>query len=272
FAFLALLACKTGPQPTPPEGPPESPSGSGPQARVGETRRAPQAPIPIEEYMQIRRLNGISFSHDEKLDAFTSDQSGRPDVWVKPLNGGEAVQVSLVRGRLHSYAFSPTADQLLYEADVGGDELPHLFLTNSKGDAPKDLVSDYPAGRRTEFVEWAEDGKSFLFLSNLRDEQYLDLYEYNVARGQAQRLWESSGKISFGLPSRDHRRLILVETVSDVDSNLYLLDRGKKEPVLLTKHSGEVLYQPFAISRDAKTLYLSSDQDREFTALYAMDL
>lgn len=235
-------------------------------------RRAPQAPVPLEEYFKIKRVDGLSFSHDEKLVAYASDEGGRLDVWVQPLTGGKPTQVTHVSGFVHSFAFSPASDRLAYEADAGGDELPHLFLTNSKGESPKDLVADYPPDRRTEFIAWADDGKTFLFRSNRRDPQYMDLYEYNLAKDKAQLLWQGSGKLYLTAASRDHKRFIITETISDADSNLYLLDRGKPNAVLLTKHRGEVLYDPKAFSRDGKTLYFTSDQGGEFTALYAMEL
>jgi dipeptidyl aminopeptidase/acylaminoacyl peptidase len=239
---------------------------------------APKAPVPIEEYFKIRRVASragilLSFSHDEKLVAYLSDEGGRADVWVQPIAGGAATQITHVKGFVQGLAFSPAADKLVYTADIGGDELPHLFLTDSKGTAPRDIAPNQPAGRRTDFFEWADDGKTFLYLSSVRDEKYLDLYEYDVASGKSERLWESSGKLSLAATSRDHRRFIITERLSDQDTNLYVVERGAKDKqTLLTPHKGEVIFQASDLSRDAKTLYYTSNADREFNALFAMDL
>ncbi len=83
------------------------------------------APVALKEYFKIRRVSGASFSHDDKLVAYVSDHGGRWDVWVQPVGGGEAKQITDVQGFVHSYGFSPTGDVLLYEADDGGNELPH---------------------------------------------------------------------------------------------------------------------------------------------------
>ena len=40
----------------------------------------------------------------------------------------------------------------------------------------------------------------------------------------------------------------------------------------MTPHKGDALYNAQDVSRDAKTLYYTSDGGREYTALYAMDL
>ena len=252
--------------------------GSSAAAKTASAPRAPRAPVPLEEYFKIRRVGSrsgilLSFSHDERLVAYLSDEGGRSDVWAQPVAGGPATQITHVKGFIQGLAFSPAANRLAYTTDVGGDELPHLFLTDSKGTAPRDLIPDQPAGRRTDFVEWAEDGKTFLYLSSLRDERYMDLYEYDVATGKSARLWESAGKLAFAGTSRDHRRFLITEQLSDADSNLYLFDRGQKGPPrLLTEHKGQALFSPADVSRDGKTLYYTSDEKGEFSALLAMDL
>jgi len=98
------------------------------------------------------------------------------------------------------------------------------------------------------------------------------LYEYDLKSGKSQILWESSGKLSFALTNRTHDNFIILETLSDVNSNLYLVVRGKKGEVLLTPHEGDVLYTPTGFSKDGKTLYYTSDMGSEFTALYSMNL
>ena len=189
-------------------------------------------------------MRGLSFSYDEKLVVTMSDAGGRPDLWVEPIGGGPATQITHVEGFVHSYAFSPAADVLAYEADKGGDELPHLFLTNSKGDSPKDIVADMPAGRRTQLIEWADDGKTLLYLANGRDEKQLDLYEYDLAGKRSKLLWKSEGAMGFAtLASHDHKRILVVETKSDENNDLYLVDLAKPaDKKIITTHTGDTLF------------------------------
>ena len=48
---------------------------------------AAHAPVPLEEYYKIRRYGGtnMTFSHDEKLVVFATDQGGRIDLWARPV-------------------------------------------------------------------------------------------------------------------------------------------------------------------------------------------
>ena len=194
------------------------------------------------------------------------------DVWVRPLAGGAPTQLTHVSGFVHSFAFSPTADVLVFETDKGGNELPHVYLTDSKGTAPKDLMADYPEGARTEFQRWLDDGKGFLFTSNVRDKTLMDLYEYSLAKKKAEIIWQAEKNLAVSLTSRDGKAAVVVETLSDADNNLYLVERGKKDKVLLTPHKGDVMHDAAAFSKDRRTLYYLTDEGREFAALRTMDL
>jgi dipeptidyl aminopeptidase/acylaminoacyl peptidase len=270
---VVTSACAGEEAPPPPAAPPAvAPPPAAPPAPAHVSRPAPRAPIALAEYFKTVRVRGLSFSHDEKLTVTMSDIGGRPDLWVAPVDGGPATQITHVEGFIHSFAFSPTADVLAYEADKGGDELPHLFLTNARGEAPKDIAADLPPGRRTQVVEWADDGKSLLYLANGRDEKQMDLLEYDLAKGRSAILWKSEGAFAFDAVSHDHKRFLVTETKSDANSDLYLVERSKPTvKKLLTEHTGDVLSDG-AFSHDGRTLLLTSDDKGEYRALYALDL
>src|SRR5438552_2947108 len=63
-----------------------------------QTAKAPKAPVPLAEYLNVRRIEGASFSYDESLVAYLSDEGGRPDLWVQPVGGGKARQMTKVKG------------------------------------------------------------------------------------------------------------------------------------------------------------------------------
>src|SRR5258708_589101 len=93
----------------------------------------------LADYLRVKRVSGASFSYDERMIAFKWDAGGRPDIWVKPVIGGQPRQITHVNGVIISFEFSPTADQLVYEVDSGGDDAPRLYLTDSNGRAADEL-------------------------------------------------------------------------------------------------------------------------------------
>lgn len=245
---------------------------------------APKAPVALEEYFKVRRVPAtsrsglpmLSFSADEKYVAYPSDEGGRIDIWVKPIaeagTAGAAVQVTHVEGFVHSFAFSPKDDILLFEADRGGDELPRLYMSDRNGAAAREVAPELPQGRRTQFVEWAKDGATFLYLSNGRDDKAMDLVEYDLKAKKSTILWQAGGSLAFEATTRDHKRFALVDTLSDANTNIYILDRGKQKPELLTQHTGDVHYAAAVFSENNKSLYLASDEGGEVTELFAADL
>lgn len=283
--FAALAACGPAePEPVvPPPPPPPVSVAAPPVVAPPPVVHAPQAPVPLARYFDIRRVpplsrSGIpllSFSSDEAKVAYATDEGGRVDVWVRSIAGNDkAVQVTHVDGFVHSFAFSPKEDLLVFEADSGGDELPRLYATDSKGKPAVELVPELPKGRRTQFVEWDKAGATFVYLSNGRDEKAMDVVEYDVKTKKSTVLWEGDGKLAFGTITRDHKKIVVAETHSDANTDLYLVERGKKkgEPKLLTKHTGDVLFQPAEVAPDGKSLYATSDEGGEFAELFKIDL
>jgi dipeptidyl aminopeptidase/acylaminoacyl peptidase len=248
----------------------DSCSAHAPLAREPAASRAPAAPVPLETYFQTRRLYGVSFSADEKWVAFASDEGGRPDVWVEPIEGGPATQITHVNGQLWTFDFSPTEDRLVYQTDAGGDENTRLYLTDHAGGPGAEITAGDPEGSRAELVGWGRDGKTLLYQSNRRDPKFVDVYEYDFAAKRSKLVWQATGKLSFAVASHDHKALALVETLSDVDSNAYLVEGGKSR--LITPHTGNVLYAPTDFSQDGRKLLYTSDEAGEFQSLYEMDL
>jgi dipeptidyl aminopeptidase/acylaminoacyl peptidase len=231
-----------------------------------------KAPIALAEYFKIRRISGASFNYDESLLAYASDEGGRLDIWARPVAGGPAKQLTHVKGLIESFEFSPQSDLLVFAADIGGDELMQLYFTDSTGKVPVALFPDDPKTARSDFVRWADDGKTLLYTSNRREARAMDLYEYHLLDKRSELLWKGSGQLAFVMPSRDHNRFLFTEELSDANTNLYLLDRSGKTPTLLTPHRGEATFTATDLSPDGKTLYYTSDETGEFTALYAMEL
>jgi dipeptidyl aminopeptidase/acylaminoacyl peptidase len=66
--------------------------------------------------------------------------------------------------------------------------------------------------------------------------------------------------------------LIIEETVTNTNANLYLFDLATGQAALLTPHEGDAIYSNIRFTPDSKTIYLSSDQDRDFENLAKIEL
>lgn len=68
----------------------------------------------------IRSASGASFSPDGKQVVYISNASGTPQVWIAPVAGGEARQVTRLPDPVQSVAWSPAGDRLAYDVAPGG--------------------------------------------------------------------------------------------------------------------------------------------------------
>src|SRR5262245_55983341 len=102
LTLVALVACGEA-EVAPPKTPePASTAGAVPSSSVSTVAttpppapsgHAPKAPVALEEYFKIRRVPAfsrsglpmLSFSADESKVAYASDETGRIDIWVKPV-------------------------------------------------------------------------------------------------------------------------------------------------------------------------------------------
>src|SRR5213593_4363845 len=87
------------------------------------------------------------FSPDGKYLAFTSSRPGKAkgnQVWLLDRSGGEAFQLTEVKGRLQSYEWSPDSRRLaLVIGDPDPDaEPPAAEAAGGRGKAPKPIVID----------------------------------------------------------------------------------------------------------------------------------
>src|ERR1700733_5497556 len=91
---LSLAACDDA---SPPETPPQ-PSASAPAVVTAApvVPHAPKAPVAIDEYFKVRRLGDAKITFDEKSVVYQSDAGGRADLWVMPIGGGPAKQITHV--------------------------------------------------------------------------------------------------------------------------------------------------------------------------------
>src|SRR5262249_34746608 len=101
---LASCAAEEAPPPATPPVRAPAPPPVAPAAPAHVSRPAPKAPTALAEYFKTTRVRGLSFSHDEKLVVMMSDAGGRPDLWVEPVGGGPATQITHVEGFVHSFA------------------------------------------------------------------------------------------------------------------------------------------------------------------------
>jgi dipeptidyl aminopeptidase/acylaminoacyl peptidase len=213
---------------------------------------------------------GASFSPKADRILVTSNASGVYNAYAIPTAGGrpEALTES-TDDAIFAVSWFPADDRILYSSDRGGNELSHLYVRLPDG-STKDLTPGEK--HKAQFAGWADDDRSFFVRTNERDPRFFDLYEY-AADGYARKLfYRNTEGYVLGPISRDKRYLALARPRTSTDSDIFLHDRKAGTTTLITKHTGQVSYNPQEFTPDSKGLLITSDSGREFAALQSHDI
>ena len=141
----------------------------------GGTNAPAVAQYSIDDFYGNTRYFGASFSPDGQSLLTSSDQSGIFNAYAMPLAGGapKALTSSTVNS-VFAQGYFPKDERILFQSDSGGNELTHIYVRNTDG-TTRDLT---PGSKlKASFIGWANDDKSFFFISNERDPKHFDLYE-----------------------------------------------------------------------------------------------
>ena len=226
-------------------------------------------------------VRGASFSADGDWILFTSDETGVFNAWRTPIAGGKAEQLTRSEtNAISTIGYFPGDDRFLYTADVGGDELNHLYVQY-----PWDAVTDLTPGEglKASFVRWGSDDRTFYLLTNERDPQFFDLYRYEFESvpeddltGSYPRslMFENDQGYQVADVSPDGRWVALGKVHSNVDSDVYVWDSQHPEqpPVHITPHEGHATHSVAGFTPDSAKLCYSTDAHGEFATVLAYEL
>jgi hypothetical protein len=90
------------------------------------------APIPIDDLFYTRLVRGGAWSPDGKEIVFTTNLTGRYNLWKVSSDGGWPIQLSQSDERQSGATLSPDGKWITYEADRGGDEMYDVYAIPSE--------------------------------------------------------------------------------------------------------------------------------------------
>jgi len=214
---------------------------------------------------QMSYPSGFGFSPDGSQLLISNDSSGVFNAYLLPLAGGDPAPVTAsTDNATFAVSFFPTDGRILYAADIGGNELDHIYVRAEDG-----TVTDLTPGDevKAQFEAWSSDGATFYISTNERDSQMFDLYAYDADDYARRMVFENTGGYGLGAVARDGRHVALVKERTSADNDLYLATIGADagDPVLITGHDGNISHGVYDFTPDGGTLIYATDEHGEFT-------
>jgi dipeptidyl aminopeptidase/acylaminoacyl peptidase len=227
----------------------------------------------FERYLNVRMATGPSFAPDGDGLSFLMDTTGVLQVWTLDEPLAWPNQRTFYDERVSFASWSPERDELIFGMDEGGDERVQLFRL--AGDASTVVeLTDHPDAKHL-WGGWSNDGDRFAFTSNRREEAVFDVYvqDRDATGDEARLVYEGEGGyLTVGGWDPDDGRLIVQESHSSFDHDLYVVDVETGESRHVTPHEGNVRYYYPSWGPDGDALYLVTDDGADTRYLVRLDL
>ena len=267
---LLLLAAVHGPAPS---AGPESRVATDPRAIVSAANSA-AAPVPIEDLFFSRSIAGPAWSPDSRTIVFTTNTTGRFNLWTVPAAGGWPVQLMQSDDRQTNAVWSPDGKWIVWQQDKGGGEYYDLYAVPATGGEPVDLthtpdVSETgalfsPRGNRMAFGSKtksdAADNVSMLEWSSRQVTQLT--HETSQSYSWRPVAWSADGRFLYA-----NRGF-----TGGTDGDVYRITVADGHADCLTTHEGKVVIAASALSPDGRTLLVTSNEQDGYRNVALLDV
>jgi dipeptidyl aminopeptidase/acylaminoacyl peptidase len=231
-------------------------------------------PVPIDDLYYTRSVSSASWSPNGKEILFTTDMSGRSNLWKVSSDGGWPIQLTQSDERQTSGTWSPDGKWIAFQQDTAGDEIWDVFALPSDGGEAIRLTNT-PAVRE-ESPRWAPDGKSIAL--NIKP-QYGTSYDIAIVdwatRGVRNLTHEQSRAHSWASVawSPDGKTLYSNRyDISFTDADVYAVDVESGKVTNLTPHQGKQINVASSLSPDGKTILVTSNEKGGYQNVALLDV
>lgn len=228
----------------------------------------------IQKLYMTRQIGRATWSPDGKSVAFTSNMSGRNNLWVVPSEGGWPMQLTISDQRQTAPAWSPDGKWIAYQSDHDGDEQWDIFLVSPKTGKVVNLT------QTPEIAEmnptWSPDGRYLAYEVKPKTSAAFEIDVYDMIMREVKHVTSNTPqdrRNEHPIWSKDGKFIAYTqEQAKGTDSNIFIADVATGTSTLLTPHDGEQLYSANDLSPDGKQLLLTSNAQNGYDNVGLVDI
>jgi dipeptidyl aminopeptidase/acylaminoacyl peptidase len=231
-------------------------------------------PVPIAQLYYTRNTFGPAWSPDGTEIVFTTNLTGRLNLWKVSSGGGFPIQLLQSEDRQSGAVWSPDGKWIVFDQDFGGGELFDLFAVSRDGGEVINLTNTPDVSETS--ARWSPDGSVIALeyrpktastvnialldwktreVRKLTNEQTNNREWYGI-------MWSSDGKTIYATRAN----------AGHTDSDVYRVDVASGNTENLTPHQGDILYSVSSVSPDGKTLLISSNEKSGYENVALLDV
>ena len=221
----------------------------------------------IETLMSNNRTSGGYFSKDANKLIYSSDKSGIFNIYEVDLKTNEETQLTdSEEESFFSRGYSPSTDEVIYSADIGGNENSHIYIIRDG----KSI--DLTPGKNTKasFFGWTNDELEMYVISNYRDARFFDLYKIDIETLNSKMVFKNDRGYNLNSISNNDNYLVLSLNISRSEQKLFLYNVKSKQQVEISNQVANFSGQNF--DKNDENYFYTTNYDSEFYYLMSYNL
>lgn len=241
--------------------------------KIASAEMPGSGPVPIDDLFYTRATGGGAWSPDGKEIVFTSNFTGRFNLWKVSATGGWPIQLSQSDDRQGGAIWSPDGKWILYQSDRGGAETYDIFAIPSSGGEPVNLtktddISETSAG-------WSPDGSQLAISHKKKTAPVTDVavmdWKTRAVRNLTNEetpshlwtghIWSPDGKFLYATRIN----------AGFTDASVYRIEAATGQKEDLTPHEGQMRTIASGVSPDGKTLLVTADRPGGYPNVALLD-